>query len=143
MVDKAAIDKTIALIRATKPEYFNMGSFISGDIEYAPGERTASEAPHWCGTTLCLAGFAVAANLPYTLIENIDQARGMRALGITEDQAEDLFVPGYIGTEDDSPTPICETDPERGIKVLEHLRDTGKVDWSVAYPEYSGPLHDV
>jgi hypothetical protein len=73
----------------------------------------------------CIMGFAVRAS------ENTDESPilAYSVLGLNHKQGADLFYPDrLIGTR------------EQAATVLEHLRDTGKVNWKIT-KKYTGRLH--
>jgi hypothetical protein len=153
------INKTIARIRANKNFKFNMADW--GDHD----EQVFDNNKHPCGTSACIAGFASLASGSVPIVKEIftywtghdeeksievdvmkfDEAAdngysgafdvGRNYLGLTEDQADALFIPSrkYIGDTNGhifmGPDFFAATD-EDAIRVLEHLRDTGNVDWS-------------
>ena len=73
----------------------------------------------------CIMGFATRAseepNPEFTYTE-----KGARVLGISWDDARALFFPehgtGFLSGR------------KQAIQVLEHLRDTGKVNWKITRP---------
>lgn len=107
-------------------------------------EALAAEDPVACGTVCCIAGAAVAFNRDvinkhrlfgelnyyardengeYTKREvNWERVReqGRDALGLTDTQASQLFMPPYLSKHND---------PARAARVVRKLIKTGKVDW--------------
>lgn len=84
--------------------------------------------PHECGTSCCIAGFAYLAKHGEVATHYSTEIVGDTAqefLGLTDIQKQKLFNPTHTDNG-------YEATYEEGIKVLEHLRDTGVVDWSVA-----------
>lgn len=113
-------------------------------IEREPDHRF--DMAQWCGTAACIGGWCEillhedAANrmLPSTasnldaakdaLVKKLDQPvliddeQVHEFLGITFDEAEELFYPGAF---------FQKTKPV-ALECLRHLRDTGEIDWSRA-----------
>lgn len=102
-----------------------------------------------CGTTACIAGFVVLA-LDLPLMERMMQGlfdaymlktRARELLGLDHEEAHDLFS-GSVLRYDERPTIVYFDNGEKyvaetphaiqAVRVLKHLRDTGKVDWRVA-----------
>jgi hypothetical protein len=146
-LNKDAIDKTIARIRKNQNFKFNMGDWG------ASGSPNFDENDHYCGTSACIAGFAVLADgapvetserrwdgklLQVDVIDQIGIAKSARdILGLEYDEAQALFMPNCAVVEKGNGTiiygPDCYTATEdQGIRVLEHLRDTGEVNWRVS-----------
>lgn len=120
------IQKTIDLMRTDNTIRMNMAHWIAQD-----GRDPNDD--HWCGTTCCIAGFAIVSKYgkvvnPYgpEPIPLVETAR--EYLGINDEQAEQLF---YAPTE-----AAWKITADSGIKLLEHLRDTGEVDWTIINPEF-------
>ena len=59
------------------------------------------------------------------------QTKARDLLGLTPGEAYDLFLPGSIIIGDEVYNPFSAK-PENAVKVLDHLKKTGRVDWSVA-----------
>lgn len=83
-----------------------------------------------CGTVACIAGWTDVIFWPQLLgidrSENLEQ-RAQDALGLTEDEADQLFVPNIYDLDwhfDDFTT-------RHAVKVLDHLLETGKVNWRI------------
>jgi hypothetical protein len=75
---------------------------------------------HMCGTVGCIGGFTKL------LLGDFDTMRDTgEKLGITEDAADRLCYP-------DIEERYATVTREHAIRVLEHLRETGRVDWSAA-----------
>lgn len=144
----ANIQKLIDHLKLTRAENFNMHHFMMGFPERRKPNNVLKqmETEGGCGTTACLAGHAVLIKAaeegerlgPTGRLKNppsyglglggdVD-TRAQRWLGLSNDQAIDLF---YRLDSD--------LTPEDTIPVLEHLRDTGEVDWSLA-PCYQNSL---
>jgi hypothetical protein len=149
----AAIDATIARIRANQNFKFNMRDWgVSGAMNL-------DDDGHFCGTSACIAGFAVIADGKYKIrkvqqvlhdevieVDAIDSQgftldiskEGKNILGLDQDTADRLFIPDRASVYDeknnillDGPNFFSAT-ADQAIAVLEHLRDTGELDWSVS-----------
>ena len=112
-------------IRAVPGLGFNMSSF------YADGLPDMSA--HYCGTTACIAGWAVAImkgdasgawGTPDSVIGNW--------LGIDSSRTDQLFY----ALDHEAPEFAFErVTPKQAVSVLRHLAATGEVDWSIPLPE--------
>jgi hypothetical protein len=174
-VNVAAIDKTIARIRANKNFKFNMNSW--GAIASAQED----DKGHPCGTSACIAGFAVLADgktpikkEDYEYWDNEKQElvtiqidvldipdsgsffleKAGDILGLTYDQAFALFLPhtsevsnprtqemvdrGFTNRYYYGPKFMQATE-DQAIAVLEHLKATGEVNWTVTGMEPFSP----
>lgn len=94
------IRKTVALIEAN-PEHFNMGDYV--------GTNTR------CETTFCLAGWACAVDKGEDAVVSAWYNGGWqldtlarKLLGLTQNQAEDLFFRTWIKTVDELKEAIAE-----------------------------------
>jgi hypothetical protein len=116
------IDKTIKTIehhQKVADIFFDMGMFI--------------DTHHTCGTAACIGGFAAIAAKGDKIkkvfkSDKAPETIGQRFLDLDDETAHDLFYPtgleyGFSATAKDA------------IKVLEHLKKTGKVKWSVVNPD--------
>lgn len=129
------INDVIEAIKA-HPKNFKMDDFIQGDVL------------HSCGTAGCIAGFTLAlkadilskepefrnsSNKGVYYLRTHRVVQAAEILGITTDEAQELFfMPG--GAEqrhafDREPNDIRAA---AAVRVLEILRDTGKVNWHLA-----------
>lgn len=97
------------------------------DVFYDTVEYNEDFSGHGCGTVACVAGWCVAMehglkefNTSTDKHMADDKARDM--LGLTDTQADDLFYELDQGKTD-----------KDAAKVLRHLAETGKVDWSITY----------
>ncbi len=80
-----------------------------------------------CDTVCCIGGHAAIAcydQLPPNA--PICGNSGMIALGLSREQAEELFTP-----DSDLPCDPYNASAEDAIRVLEYLLDTGEVDWTI------------
>lgn len=123
-------------IAALPPEKFNLGSWFS-----SPVKLPTAGAFHKCGTSACIAGWALVLFAPDEPLYMVDVPNdAAEILGLTNEQANDLFTPeraDYAG-EDDRPGGVLP-DPlwlgdvtnEQAVKVLDHLIATGEVRWDI------------
>jgi hypothetical protein len=77
---------------------------------------------HTCGTSACIAGWAVATFGSGTTNQKEIFREARVLLNLTEGQADGLFLPA---DPDDHATKIAPT-------VMRHLVATGEVDWDIA-----------
>jgi hypothetical protein len=126
------------------PEHFDMKHWARGPYYPRDGDILPQHIlDHTPDYTACFGGWAEAlfgdqVEPLSSLDENaktVDERCRIVAeyLGITEEQANDLFLPGSR----ESLVDVCETSPywitaAQGARVLDHLAETGEVDWSVA-----------
>lgn len=123
------INKLINHLKKIGPQNFDMGDWLRG----YPNKKKASEvmidmeSKGGCGTVACIAGHAAilcAAESDYD--DNLEEYE------LIEDIARDWLDLDW----EDANTLFYRTDPRikpsDAIPVLESLRDTGVVDWSVA-----------
>lgn len=84
-----------------------------------------------CGTTACLGGWCniLSGFAELSLSEGSTNANAREFLGLDEDGARTLFYPPMIKHYDD-------ITPQDAIEVLEHLRDTGIVNWALVAGKY-------
>lgn len=93
-----------------------------------------------CGTVACIAGWAHCVRYPrrklarliadtedYAHYESVAWESAVDFLGLSEETADDLFQPSGAG-------PWTYITPAQAVRVLRHLAETGKVDWSVGAP---------
>lgn len=76
-----------------------------------------------CGTAACIAGHALALLLPEQPIPDKPKEVAADLFDIGDDEANELFVP-------DART-NSRTTPAQAVRVLDHLLETGLVDWSI------------
>ena len=113
-------------IAGLPPERLWMERFLSAGHSVADVNWTAGRLLKDCGTCGCIAGWTAAIFAPRVKCGGVE-ARAAESLGIPEEDASALFYPelsnhmlwGDIG-------------PAHAVRVLDHLLETGKVDWSVA-----------
>lgn len=126
-MNKKNIKKLINRLRymkrtTAKPQVgFNMSTYI---------ERGGcpDKSGHDCGTVACLAGHAtlLAGETNYNKIDAYAYDTGKTYLGLTEAQADALFLP------DTAPWAAITLD--HAIGTLEHLLEAGEVTWTRAMP---------
>ena len=84
-----------------------------------------------CGSPACIGGWLVE-KFQHPKDDDIRDA-GRLLLGLTFDQAADLMFPARLNMGDgENPYRAGPTD---AADVLDHLLNTGEVDWSVARAE--------
>ena len=145
-----ALERVAAWLEAGAPESANHGlKFDMGDTLCVTLSKDAT-ADNWCGTTCCIAGAAIAFERPDYVAMNIrssaalwgddeegdevdvlDPARDL--LGLTEDQADTLFIPWNCDRSDQQeavPAPWeSSISPAWAARTIRHLIATGEVDW--------------
>ena len=151
MANKENINKVIETIKACIPGvHFSMSDYLfsydldqtskkwlSEILERSKDPLKESEKDN-CGTVGCIAGFCVLTMISDkqgAVIQDYDEIEdetGREYLGITETQALQLFnwdelIPNTLP----SLKAFGEVTREDAVKVLEHLRDTNEVDWSI------------
>lgn len=101
---------------------FNMATWAD---DGKGGPATPDRSGHNCGTVACIGGWVDAVRLRTTdacTIMDADSEGTVEFLGITQDQAANLFFPrGFSGGKHT---------PAQAVRVLRHLAETGEVDWS-------------
>lgn len=87
--------------------------------------------PSWCGTLACNAGITIMLFFPLSYW--IDGPRvpayslAQEILGLTNDEAEDLFIPD----PQECPYDWEKITPEQSADVVDNLIVTGRVNWHV------------
>lgn len=112
-------------------EYKPTGGYARVNI---PTEEVRAEG---CGTCACIAGWASALLGPVTdeLEDNEMIEVGSKLLGLEDRTARELFIPWINSNLDHSWFQnINDIPPKAGAMVLDHLLETGKVDWSIIGP---------
>jgi hypothetical protein len=119
------INKLIGVLKAT--ETFDMRSYYHDDA--APG----------CGTPACIGGHAQAlagTSTPDHPFQTVVDAQEF--LDITPEQGSDLFILGGWGVPNEQKRlkvqnyGLNKVTREQAVRVLELLRDTGRVRWDMA-----------
>lgn len=124
----ARIDQIIASIKGeielTKNVGFNMRDFFGNTYS-----KDDDKSGRNCGTIACIAGHAhlLADGTDYLQSPNTSWMVAKEFLDLTGTKANDLFY-GHCrnGNVD-----LNEVKPEHAIEVLEELKKTGDVNWSV------------
>lgn len=137
------IDQVISSIKGeiekTKALGFNMDYFMSQSDE----QYCLDRSNRGCGTVACIAGHAYALKhreMPITPVSGIynrspDEYWSIPAIArewleLDGETAHDLFHARLpIGVF--RSTKLQDIQPEQAIQVLEHLKATGEVDWSI------------
>lgn len=108
-MNRENIQKVRDVIAALPPELFNMKYF---------GKQSE------CGTVACIAGWTVdVLGRGIGWMPTIAQ----RHFGISNDQATELFWVGHR----DAGHPYWKATNAQAVRVLDHLLETGEVDWSI------------
>lgn len=114
---KTNLRKVRDLIASLSDEQFDMGAY-------------AEEEP--CGTVACIAGWAcIVAGVGniHSLVGDDIHERAQRHLGLTTQAATNLFTP-FPGYSADYQFAWLQTpDRKQAVRVLDHLLETGEVDW--------------
>lgn len=88
-------------------------------------------AGHPCGTSMCIAGAACQfSEVEPEHFLGRTESLGMQLLDLTEDQAKDLFFAEALqklGVD------LKDITPSKAAAVIQHLMDTGEVDWLRVY----------
>ena len=117
-------DSEPAIEVTTRDRLIRLRDFLAGLPKFQ--FNMATYALNECGTPACIAGWAGRI-----FSTRITQAEGYEILGLNEEQAWDLFLPGnqlnLIGRF------YNEITLGHAVKVLDHLIETGEVDWHVAF----------
>lgn len=134
-----------------KPVFFQMREYCIPDMEESSctgvydfdGMYSARE----CGSAACLAGlsYLLRTGKPYKLAEwdarvqssgsvYVNQSEA-EWLGLTADQAVDLFVPWAHGKYE--PEDFDYLKRNQAVEVLNHLMETGEIDWGLVI--YTAP----
>lgn len=111
---------TIALL---PPERFNMATWGGLQTNIYAQLVDQFQLKHDCGTCGCIGGWAQALLSKKGEPEEFEPRD---LLGLTSDEAEELFYPRLPNDRLWNSVTIPEA-----VKVLDHLIETGKVDWSI------------
>lgn len=121
-MNRENIQKVRDVIAGLPPERFDMSAYCRG-----PGlaRATIGGAVHVCGTAACIAGWTAAIFKPRTRL--VDDPNGddrlfftaASLLGLDEADAHRLFIP----------CDLCGRTTTEAVRVLDHLLETGEVDW--------------
>ena len=139
----AAIRDTQDVMRKYGEGHYMMNLFFRMDhSKFKNRDRarmTVADAIHDCGTTMCLAGFALLAVDPGQVVNDAGMNAfpvAEHAFGLTHTQARLLFLPDHHA--------ITQEDPAVGIAALETvIEGDGWVDWSEAYRRTGKGRQDV
>jgi hypothetical protein len=115
------------------PDNFNMKSWADATGADAPLQITpAMVVGKTPGVTACLGGWASALFFPESNTVYVGKETAGKALGLTKSEADQLFYPCGI-FEKCGQSPYRSTNVQ-AARVLDHLIETGEVDWSKAFP---------
>ena len=118
-------------IAALDPSRFNMAVWSQSDLD-ALSTATLYQMQHNCGTAACIGGWAetlFVAKEPTDFIGAGSDTLTIEALGITAEQAEELFFPHYQLSEAGLDASYSQLTQRQAVEVLDHLIETGQVDW--------------
>lgn len=121
-MNRENIKKVRDVIAALPPERFDMGdvAYHRGRGEVLPQNRTVL---HNCNTAACIAGWTNALfGQPRSYRDGLNDAA--QHLGLDPDEQRHLFCPVRYANG--------RTTAAQAVRVLDHLLETGEVDWSVA-----------
>ena len=127
--------QTLIIHLKTQTTYgFNMSYYV------AQNATLPDNSPNNCGTVACIAGHAyhLAQNYDLNLKGATDREILMMGvardwLGITQNQSYQLFW-GELPEDEKGcrkQIPMNNITLDQALKVLEHLKTTGEVDWSI------------
>ena len=109
---------------------FNLAWWFSPE-----GRPSDDRSGHGCGTTACIAGWAVAVRdggVPHDRPGSFDWLNEAGDfMGLPSPDVEEVYDPtraALMLTLDETVTPV------RAAAVLRHLAATGEVDWSIPSP---------
>jgi hypothetical protein len=95
------------------------------------GRGYNDQTGHNCGTTACIAGWAVL-ELGGDIDRVSERVFATRAFDLDWEEAEELFTPV-------DPWPRNHIEAPHAVAVLRHLAKTGVVDWTVGAPQTEEP----
>lgn len=120
-MNTANITTLANVIENLPPERFNMRSWASSQNGPTP---TRHEVVHSCGTVACIGGWAESLAKPDEVMASVAEP-GFRLaynwLGITREQAEELFMPDH--------KPWGHITQAEAVATLRRLAETGEVKW--------------
>lgn len=121
-LNRENVQKVRDFIAALDPKHFNMRYWTTRLEGGAPHYVSHSDLiAHRCGSCACIGGWTEAL-----LSESEDEERDAGdLLGLGEVDRDALFYPDNVGPYEDITIP-------QAVAVLDHLLETGEVDWSVA-----------
>ena len=103
---------------ALPPERFDMNTFFGRGLHYhEPAGALLTD--HECGTTACIAGWAIVKWAPDHPHDGACFTLAKDLLDLTERQADNLFYP-YVAS------PVSNS---RAAQALRNLAETGEVAW--------------
>lgn len=92
---------------------------------------------HDCGTPACIAGWASSLACPegrpktsYGRTMDAEEVANIW-LDLTYQEGSDLYIASGLNVE------LSRITPEQAATVLDHLAETGKVDWSVIKDQFA------
>lgn len=116
------------LHREDADQHFDMEDFIQGTDGKV---LTKDEFFNKCGTSACIGGLVNLLVNGTTSDASVCYTRlGAEFFDLEEEMVEDIFFPGGLADQGSA----YEATAVQAATVLEHLRDSGKLDWNVAGP---------
>src|SRR5882724_1413925 len=102
---------------------FNMNRFVTSSAHDQSG--------HYCGTTACIGGWAIAVQENITGTELLEQQmssedRAQKYLELSDDEARTLFLGRPPGTF------FCDVTPAQAVATLRYAAKHGVIDWDAA-----------
>lgn len=131
---------------------FNMSTYIGRPNLWRDQPMNTDHSGRNCGTVACIAGHAAWLATDADEVRDIDLTvvpdLAKKWLGLDEYTARELFLGGY--SRPDSPEfldyltldQLSAVTLDQAIAVLEHLRDTGAVNWpkALGWPTGAPPV---
>lgn len=117
-------------IQHIPPSRFDMAAWST--VKADDATATLDQMRHNCGTAACIGGWAetlFVASQPEDRIGEADDELVHEALGITLEQANDLFFPYQQLRDADMETDYNSLTQRQAVEVLDHLIATDSVDW--------------
>lgn len=119
------INKVINVIKEEE-NFFSMSDFFVSEAMRGSDDLPEEVYEVKCGTPACICGWVQKIVDPKLKGSELgDTTAAAKALGLTYNDSDNLFYALHAGK------PWSEITRHEAVKVLEHLRDTGKVDWSI------------
>lgn len=109
-------------IAGLKPERFDMSIYVGARGGDAPDATEVGPYMKDCGTAACIAGWAVALLAPDSEAGAV-QETAARLFGLNDQDGDELFVPFRDRRR---------ITTSQAVLTLDHLLNTGEVDWSRA-----------
>lgn len=144
---KIVRDHLKELVKSKRTRQFNMShlvAYIDNNKEEDSAFIAMKEGA--CNTSACICGWAAVLLgtkeelAKHEVYGNAIWSLGREKLGLTYGQAEELFAPWDIDFieekyPDERAWDVQKATPERAIKVLDHIIETGEIDWNKAFED--------